>query len=243
MKLKTKCLHGLHLTDKGFKYSDLVANWFDMGLRSVYGKEKADILKNNNKLTHADIFSKIFNVSKPYYNLYNPLLNKNPFKNDVNVIGLNLTAGNRWPSKSMPKFQIEELIKFLLVDNNLKKYIFVLFGAEEEVKFNVKLVNQFDNSRLTSLDTSSNILDFATALKNLKILISVDTLALHIAISQSIPSIGLFYVTSAAEIGCGEARLIKIINNHPDYCSYKKNGNNTNINTNDIIKSLVEALD
>ena len=82
---------------------------------SRFGKSEADNLKKNNSKSFNDIFSKILNIQisdiKPeffnYKNYTSQSLNNNKLDK---VIGLNLFAGKRWPSKEISIDNIINLI-------------------------------------------------------------------------------------------------------------------------------------
>lgn len=59
---KFKKLSGVYKKKEYLTYTEDLKEWFDMGLLSKYGKEKADILKKDNKLSHKEIFSKGLNI-------------------------------------------------------------------------------------------------------------------------------------------------------------------------------------
>jgi ADP-heptose:LPS heptosyltransferase len=59
---------------------------------------------------------------------------------------------------------------------------------------------------------------------------------MHLAISNQIPTIAFFTVTSANEISAA-SKLIKIKSNTIDYCSYSNSINTFSINIDDLIKA------
>lgn len=61
-QLRTDRIVGAYQKDGRIQYSEDSAAWFDMGLRSRFGKERADELKRLNTRGHAEIFSEIFGV-------------------------------------------------------------------------------------------------------------------------------------------------------------------------------------
>ena len=68
--LNYKSLSGAYLDSKVVKYTDDTSQWFDMGIHSKFGIEKADELKQNNNLTHGQIFKRIFGVTNVKPNIY-----------------------------------------------------------------------------------------------------------------------------------------------------------------------------
>lgn len=78
------------------------------------------------------------------------------------------------------------------------------------------------------LGSDASVLDFAAHVKALAFLITSESLALHLAISQSVPSLSFYAPTSAAEIGTF-GRGIKVCSTTHDYCSYRPDADNSTI--------------
>jgi heptosyltransferase-2 len=209
-----------------------------MGLLSKYGKTKADILKVNNKLSHAKIFAQIFGVKLPIFKSYIPSNFKFEalpmLNNGKCFVGLNLNAGKRWPAKSMPFKESKDLITKLL--NKKSNIYFILLGDKDSLADNKKLINFFKSQYLICIDTSENINNFSYLISKLSLLITSDSLAMHLAISNQIPTIAFFTVTSANEISAA-SKLIKIKSKASDYCSYSNSINTFSINIDDLIKA------
>jgi heptosyltransferase-2 len=73
------------------------------------------------------------------------------------------------------------------------------------------------------------------------LLVSSDSLALHMAIAQDVRVVAFFAPTSAAEIelyGLGE----KIASTAPDYCSYKPDADNSTITVERLCAAVVRQL-
>ena len=232
-KIKYKKLSGVFRKNSVMTYTDDLKEWFDMGLISKYGKEKADFLKKENRKSHAEIFAEGLEIEKlkPYF--FNDIKTEEEVNNTFSflekeklLIGLNLNAGKRWPSKSL---RIEEGIKLikLLLNDNKNNYI-LLLGGKEDLDYNQKIMENFKNFDRIKLIKPCNLNKFSAIIKNLDILICSDTLALHLAISQSVKTVSYYAPTSAVEIdvfNLGE----KVISTSKDYCSYKPNVDTTTI--------------
>jgi heptosyltransferase-2 len=110
------------------------------------------------------------------------------------VIGLNVGVGTKWPSKGWPLKRWEELIEKL----DDKKYNLLLLGGPEEVEAIKELKKELVNVIDTECDNS--LLEFAAIINLCDILITADTLALHIGTALEKKIIALFGPTSANEI-------------------------------------------
>lgn len=205
-------------------YTDDLKYWFDMGLISKYGKEKADILKKKNNLSHSEIMAMGLGIliESPYFFNDKGLEEKvkdefRKKKKEGTIIGLNLNAGKRWPSKSL---RIEEAKKLIeLLKKNPNNYI-LLLGGEDDLVYNTELFDKLNDKKDIELVPPNSLNRFAAVIGELDVLISSDTLALHLAISQKIKTVSYYAPTSAAEIevfGLGR----KVISQSQDYCSYK----------------------
>jgi heptosyltransferase-2 len=72
------------------------------------------------------------------------------------------------------------------------------------------------------------------------LLISSDSLALHLGIAQRVPFVAFFAPTSAAEIddfGLG----VKITSTSTDYCSYKKDADNSSLTADRLLEACNES--
>lgn len=232
-KIKYKKISGVFRKNKILTYTEDLKEWFDMGLISKYGKEKADFFKKENQKSHAEIFAEGLKIEKlkPYF--FNDIKIEEEvistfsfFKKENVLVGLNLNAGKRWPSKALRIEEGKKLVKLLLNDNE-NNYI-LLLGGKEDLDYNQKIMENFKNFERVKLIKPCNLNKFSAIIKNLDILICSDTLALHLAISQSVKTVSYYAPTSAAEIdtfNLGE----KVISRSEDYCSYKSNVDTTTI--------------
>ena len=245
--IKYKKISGALLTLEGISYTEDLKKWYYMSLISKFGKEKADILKKENKESHAQIFSEGLEIDRiePYYFNSKDMESKvesylSLFKKNFYLLGLNLSAGKRWTSKSLLLSEAKKLIEMVLKYRKRRVFIFLL-GGKDDLEYNKNIFNDFkDKVNIIFLEPVS-LEEFAAIIKNLDMLIVSDTLALHIAISQKIKTISYYAPTSAVEIetfGMGE----KVISTSNDYCSYKPNADNSTITAERIYKLLEKDL-
>jgi heptosyltransferase-2 len=83
-------------------------------------------------------------------------------------------------------------------------------------------------ARILVPDTDDSILRLAAVIRSLDAMITSDSLAMHLAISQRVPTLAFFAPTSAPEID-GFGVVAKLASTAADYCSYRKDADNTSI--------------
>jgi heptosyltransferase-2 len=241
--LLTPAISGAYLDGDRLAYTKDSAEWFDMGLLSRFGKNRADELKRKNDKGHAEIFSRIFNVRRVEPRFYGDpgeeewarkWLNEDYFH-----IAINPFAGGRWPSKELREAELEKLISSVLEwpapDGRLVRV--VLLGAGSDRVRNLSLAASFSPERVSVADTDSSVLRLAGVIRSSNALISSDSLALHLGISQRVPFVSFFAPTSAAEIddfGLG----IKITSTSADYCSYKRDADNSSLTADRLMQAF-----
>jgi len=212
--------------------------WFDMGLLSVHGKKKADMLKKRNKKPHNEILGRMLGIEikKPYF-----FGNRKMYEEERKVcrrfkyrktIGLNLNAGHKWPSKGMPVNEARKLIVALAA----KRYNVAVLGGKKDVLKNRLILRGIEGGNIHLLQPVG-LLRFAARIKNLDLLITSDSLALHFAISQGVKTVSFYSPTSAAEIdtfGTG----VKVLSRSADYCSYRPDADNSTITAERVLKAM-----
>jgi heptosyltransferase-2 len=235
MQLKTASITGAVIHSYGPGYTNDAAGWFDMGLLSRYGKEQADRLKKLNTRTHGEIFSEIFDVARPrpeFWGLDQHRDEARALRGRASLmIGINPYAGRRWPSKELPAREFRKLITYLLdeaMPPEEEDGKILLFGAGNDRRRNLEIIREIGDPRLSAPDTDDSVLRLAAFIGQLDYLVTSDALALHLAIAQQRPFMAFFAPTSAAEIdtfGLGA----KLRSTAPDYCSYRKDADNSSI--------------
>jgi|TARA_B100002003_G_C14087219_1_gene522987 heptosyltransferase-2 len=226
--LRSKKIIGTYLDDDKKVYTDDSSSWFEMGLISKFGKEKADELKALNKKTYQSILFDILGIEnkdyEPQLNLQNEdirfgkkFLERNEVNKKALLIGINTGAGGRWQDKKLSVEQTVELIKKL--DDEVKNKKLILFGGPEEKERNKEILEKSDVNVIDA-GCENTLMEFASLVNLCKILITSDSLAMHIGIALKKKVICFFYSTSSSEIELYN-RGIKIIGKGEDYCSYK----------------------
>jgi len=139
------------------------------------------------------------------------------------VVGVNIGSGRRWPMKRWKHEGFIELIERLLKDEKVK---IVLLGGPEEAERAVKIKNELHAKGIEVIDggCGNPLRDFIAIVDRCDVVVTGDTLALHIAVGLKKHVVAFFGPTSASEIelyGRGE----KIIATKDCVCCYKQQCN------------------
>jgi heptosyltransferase-2 len=226
-KISFKKIVGAYLEDNQKKYTKDSALWFDMGLISRFGKRKADELKAKNNKTYQSIMHLILGLK---YKKQEPILVLNGKESDFGkkfakkygikksdiAIGINTGAGGRWQDKKLSVEKTAELVGKLHKIKNVK---LLLFGGPEEKKRNEKIKNLAGN-KIIDAGCGNSLMKFASLVNLCDVLVTSDSLALHIGVALKKKIVAFFYPTSSREIEL-YGRGVKIIGKGKDYCSYK----------------------
>ncbi|MBI2541616.1 glycosyltransferase family 9 protein [Candidatus Woesearchaeota archaeon] len=226
-KTGSKKIIGAYIEDGQKKYTNDSSLWFDMGLISRFGKQRADELKALNRKTHPEI---MYNILDLKYKKQEPILNldeKNlkfgkefALKNNISkkdfVVGINTGAGGRWEDK---KLSIEETCELIDKLSRIKNLKIILFGGPEEIERNKQIIKK-SKTKVIDAGCSNSLMEFASLVNLCNVLVTSDSLALHIGVALKKKIVAFFYPTSASEIELYE-RGVKIIGKGKDYCSYK----------------------
>ncbi|MBL7055966.1 glycosyltransferase family 9 protein [Candidatus Woesearchaeota archaeon] len=225
--IKRDKLVGAYVEHGKRKYTEDSAEWFDMGLISKFGKDKADELKAKNDRTYHDIHFDIFglkNSMKHQTELFldesslkfaESFAKKNNISKDEIVIGFNTGAGGRWKDK---KLSVEDTIELIKKIGKLQNSKIILFGGPEEEERNQEIISK--SQGIVDAGCKNSLPDFAALINLCNVLVTSDSLAMHLGIALKKKVVAFFYPTSAAEIelyGMGE----KIIGEGRSYCSYQ----------------------
>jgi len=238
---------GAYLKDGKTAYTDDSAPWFDMGLISRFGRQRADKLKKENKKTYQEILGEILDIdmSAPILNLNEKSLefpkdfaNKNGIKEDDMVIGLNTSAGKRWKQKRLSIDKTVELINAL---NNNFKVKLLLFGGQEEVNRNKEILKK-SGKTIINAGCKNSLLEFASLINLCDLIITSDSLAMNIAIALKKKVVVFFGPTSAAEIELyGKGK--KIVPDMECICCYRKEcDKKPNCMDKIEVKAMIEAV-
>lgn len=232
-------LTGAYIGDNRVSYSEDASPWFDMGLISRLGKGKADLLKKFNQKTHDQILGGILGIEVSEPKFYNsPGASK--IAGEIldgkagHFVGLNLSAGTRWLNKRLAKGEAGLLAAKLVRAG----FPVLIMGGTDDAEYNNWLSGQTGCRvlPLVSLDI------YAAVVSQLKSIIAADTLGLHLAIAQRIPSVSFYAPTSAAEINTFGTGL-KVVSTMPDYCNYMSSADNSTITAERLFEALLKLPD
>ncbi|MBK7875905.1 MAG: hypothetical protein IPJ77_09150 [Planctomycetes bacterium] len=253
--LRCASLSGATLDARGARvYTDDVAPWFDMGLLSRFGKAEADRLKVANTKSQPALYAEMLGIrmGKPAlvlpdaaraaaaaFRARHGLDARRP------LIGLNTGAGGRWVSKQLSEERTVELARSLSGALG-GRATFVLLGGDAEAERNARIQAGLARARpelaFADAGTRNPLLDFAGIVAGLDLLVTSDSLALHMAVAADVPVVVFFAPTSAAEIelyGRGE----KVVSTAADYCSYKPDADNASITTPRLVAAALRQLE
>ena len=167
-KLKYKKLIGVYLgEDNTLKYSYDSRKWFDMSLISKYGIKKANYLKFRNNLSYQEI---LFKMIGKKFNGEEYLIKKPKNKPEKNTVIIEKRAGNVWPMKKWPFYN--------LLAKKIKNLGYKVIFTKQRKK----------------------ISDYIKDINRGEFLICGDTFAMHIGLALKKKIVALFICTSPNEI-------------------------------------------
>lgn len=249
--IPAKVLSGAYLAAGGrCAYTQDVAPWFDMGLLSVYGKAEADRRKVENRRSHPEILAAMLGVpmGKPMLRLpaesersAERFAERERLRARGAVVGLNTGAGGRWQSKALTVERTAALARE--IDRRLVgRAAFVLFGGPEELERNASIARALaDGVALVDAGTDNSLLDFAARVGLCDLLVTSDSLAMHVALALDVRTVAFFAPTSAAEIemyGLGE----KVQSTAADYCSYRRDADTSTLTVERLADAALRQL-
>ena len=247
-------LSGAYIDGRGARaYTDDVAPWFDMGLLSVHGKAAADRMKLENERSHPAIFAEMLGVTSglPELPLESALIAAARARVGARgrgpLVGLNTGAGGRWKSKQLT---VERTLEFAreLSARLGNGPTFLVLGGLDEAERNAEIsaglgALEAEGAGLHVIDggTENGLLEFAALVDACDLLLSSDSLALHVAVARRVPLVAFFAPTSAAEIelyGLGE----KVVSTAPDAGSYKPDVDTSTLTSARLVAAAVLVL-
>lgn len=228
------------------------APWFDMGLLSRLGKREADRRKQANTRSHPEIVARMLGLEPGEPELPLPAALEGFGRARLSArgaagrpwIGLNTGAGGRWISKQLPEERVLALGD-LLVRSLAQPPTLVVLGGPKERERNARLVrglaDRVDGAAVVDAGVDNALLEFAAIVDALDLLITSDSLALHVAVARRVPLVAFFAPTSAAEIelyGRGE----KVATSGPDACSYRPDADNSELTPERLAAAALRVL-
>lgn len=209
---------------EGYIYPTLT--FFDLWRMGIFGPyPKNDRLKKKNRFTYQELLRRALGLnsrlSKPILNLNQEdenfaegYLKNQGWKSNVPLIGINFGASQNWNTKRLPLFKVIELREaFKKMNFNV-----VILGGEEESKEIEILKEKFPTDFFAN---NLPLRRFAAIIKRCSLLVTADTLALHIDLAVGTKVLALFGPTAVQEVelyGLGE-KIVAPVN---CVCCYKK---------------------
>ncbi|MBE0571817.1 MAG: glycosyltransferase family 9 protein [Ignavibacteriaceae bacterium] len=211
---------GFVLSKKGYveATSDHARQWLEM---SAF-----DDFKKSNQKSYQQIMYEILNLDLPVEHPIIHISEKNRAKiaakdfvknitSQKPVIGLNVGVGTKWPGKGWSFKSWQELTEKLGTD----KYNLLLLGGPEEIAITNQLKAEY--KYLINTGCGNSLLEFAAIVDLCDLVITADTLALHIATALEKKIVALFGPTSANEIEL-YGKGIKLFSPGGCSCYYRK---------------------
>nr|MBM3254158.1 glycosyltransferase family 9 protein [Candidatus Omnitrophota bacterium] len=159
----------------------------------------------------------ILNLDKSQKNFRDNFLNKRSLNKNDFKIGLNTGCGLVFPYKKWTESGFTELIDIL--DRKLNVKILLLGGANEEMR-NKEILSK-TTAKILDTGHNNNLKEFIAIVDCCDLIVTADTLALHLAIALKKKVVALFGPTCAQEIEL-YGRGIKIISQKKCAPCYKK---------------------
>ena len=186
--------------------NDAARRWFEMGVfddlkragTATYQDLMADILGLTGR-THRYVFE-LRDAEREKARAHLAAIGVDPSRP---IIGLNHGAGDRWPLKQWREEGYLELIERLGRDPEVQ---ILLLGGPGEAARSQRLCDR-SAVRIWDAGCDNPIRHFAALVDQCHVVVTGDTLAMHLALARGCRTVVLFGPTSAAEIelyGCGE---------------------------------------
>ena len=221
---------GFEAPDGTRRYTSDVAPWFGMGLLrpdEQGGLQQANALKKRNAESFGTILYRALGlpgpVARPFIHLEpSRIVKAQSWLDDTGLsqltplIGLNTGAGGRWRFKSWGEDQTADLARELIDEYHC---VVVVFGGLTERERNERIVSRASRRNVILAPTDLELLDFAALIDQCDLLVTSDSLALHLASARETPIVAFFGPTSDTEIdlyGGGE----KIVTPLECHCCY-----------------------
>ncbi|MEK6921011.1 MAG: hypothetical protein AABX82_03955, partial [Nanoarchaeota archaeon] len=193
-QLNTKKLQGAYMDQENKRsYTKDVEAWFAMGIlrpEEEGGKARADQLKKENRKTFQEIYAEMFDLpknvnAKPILNLTmqeliygKNFLEKYNITEKNKVIGVNTGAADRWLLKIFTVEKAAELCNLLKEKYNDSKIL--ILGGPDEIERNKQIKALCPNQDIINVEPVADIRLFASMLNICNVVVTSDSLALHL---------------------------------------------------------------
>ena len=190
---------GYHKKGYVYPFNKEAERWFEMGLFDDIKKANTltyqQMILNMIGLAHSnhEIVIKLHDDEKKFAENFS---NKQGIDKEVLTIGLNTGAGGRWKLKQWTVEGFSNLIE--MINKDLPKAKILLYGGPREKERNSYLVNKYPYVINTGCENS--LREFISLIDICDLLVTGDTMALHIGVALKKKVVALFGPTSPAEI-------------------------------------------
>jgi heptosyltransferase-2 len=166
-----------------------------------------DLKFKQNTMTYQEIVAKtaeieykrdpyVFQFSDHHKKRARDFFKKHKISEDTLAIGLNTGAGIKFETKQWPAENYLKLIDNLV--ENIKSNTFLL-GGKRETELN-RFIEKNSKHKVYNTGNDNSLLEFAGFLSRMDIVVSSDTLGMHLAIAQDKKVVALFGSTCPQEI-------------------------------------------
>lgn len=231
--LKTKKLVGSYMQNGKRVYTDDSASWFDMSLISGFGKRKADELKALNAKSYQEHLFNMLGLEN--HISYEPMLSlqnedvkfakkfsgRHGISRKDTVIGINTGAGGRWQDKRLSEEKTALLIDRL--NEGIKNAKILLFGGHNEISRNEK-IKSLVKTKIIDSGCGNSLMEFSSLVNLCRVIVTSDSLALHVAVALKKKVVCFFGPTPQSEIEL-YLRGRKIAPEYSCMCCYKNECN------------------
>jgi len=232
-KLTSDRISGGYLGPDGSRlYTEDVEPWFGMGIlrpASRGGLNEANALKKINTKTVATLLYESLGLPTPIGQTSLPVAERHRSRArgwlesvgwglDRPLVGMNTGAGGRWRFKSWGESQTAELARRVHDKHGAKV---VLLGGSAEASRNEDIASLAGRGGVIAGPTDLGLLEFTALIEQCDLLVTSDSLALHLSVAVGRPVVAFFGPTSADEIetyGLGE----KVVTHLECRCCYLK---------------------
>ena len=210
-RIEHKRWTGVVMRNDQLSYTPDSAPYYDMSLLNADengGHAAADELKRANRRTYEEIWLSILDAEASAATGPSWVLSETEQAKATDTaqalglhqlplrIGINPGAGGRWPSKRLPD---ETTLMLASSVQDLWGAPLLLLGGPEESGAHAELTKRA-RGNLINTGTDFSLRDFAALLNLCDVVVSTDSLPLHIANALRVPVVALFGPTSSHEI-------------------------------------------
>lgn len=109
-----------------------------------------------------------------------------------NIVGINLSASEKWPTKNWPVEHMARLCDLLAAEN-----LRVVLTGEQKDKTLAKQLMNLTKSKPVNFTGKTNILQLAALIKKCRVYLTPDSAPMHLAAAMGVPFVALFGPTDA----------------------------------------------